>query len=109
MFLGLIDLSKPNIYLAVLAGLVQFWQARMMSRNKPAVQTPGSRDESMTAIMNKQMLYFMPAITVFIGISLPGGLTLYWFVFNLFTGLQQLITFRKGPGLSEVVEGEIVK
>jgi len=64
----------------------------------------------MAAIMNKQMLYFMPAITIFIGLSLPGGLTLYWFVFTLFTALQQLITFRKKDGHSDgAIEGEIVK
>lgn len=110
--LGFLDLSKPSIYLAILAGLAQFWQARMMTRTKPAVTVPGSRDEGMAAIMNKQMLYFMPAITIFIGLSLPGGLTLYWFVFTLFTALQQLITFRNKPDLGQsggAIEGEIVK
>jgi membrane protein insertase Oxa1/YidC/SpoIIIJ len=67
----------------------------------------------MAAIMNKQMLYFMPAITIFIGISLPGGLTLYWFVLTLFTALQQLVTLRKKSGDSntgnKVITGEIVK
>lgn len=109
--LGLLDLSKPNVYLAIMAGLAQFWQAKMMIRSKPAVKTEGSKDESMAAIMNKQMLYFMPAITIFIGLSLPGGLTLYWFVFTLFTALQQLITFRKkdGPSSSGPIEGELIK
>jgi YidC/Oxa1 family membrane protein insertase len=30
VFLGFLDLSKPNVYLAILAGLAQFWQAKMM-------------------------------------------------------------------------------
>jgi len=110
--LGILDLSKKSIVLAVLAGLAQFWQAKMMMTKKPAVSIPGSKDESMTAIMNKQMLYFMPAITIFIGISLPGGLTLYWFVFTLLTALQQLLTFRKKTDSAngiKTVEGEIVK
>jgi len=110
---GFLDLAKPNVYLAVLAGLAQFWQAKMMITKKPEVKTPGSKDESMAAIMNKQMLYFMPAITIFIGISLPGGLTLYWFVLTLFTALQQLVTLRKKSGDSntgnKVITGEIVK
>jgi len=111
--MGFLDLSKPNIILAILAGLTQFWQGKMLSTAKPAVTTPGSKDEGMAAIMNKQMLYFMPAITIFIGWSLPGGLTLYWFVLTLFTVIQQLITFRKKnddsnlPG--QTLEGEIVK
>jgi len=106
---GFLDLSHKNIYLAVLAGLAQFWQAKMMITKKPAIKTPGSRDESMTAIMNKQMLYFMPAITVFIGASLPGGLTLYWFIFTLLTALQQILTFNKKTNTNKTIEGKIVK
>ncbi|MFA5000543.1 MAG: YidC/Oxa1 family membrane protein insertase [Patescibacteria group bacterium] len=108
---GFLDLSKRSIVLAVLAGLAQFWQAKMLSRKKPAVVSPGSKDESMTAIMNKQMLYFMPAITIFIGLSLPAGLTLYWFVLTLFTALQQVVTFKKKDdgGDKKMIEGEIVK
>ena len=109
---GFLDLGKPNIPLAVLAGLAQFWQAKMMITKKPAVKTEGSKDENMAAIMNKQMLYFMPAITIFIGISLPGGLTLYWFVLTLVTVLQQLLTFRKKgkkEGMDKTIEGAIVK
>lgn len=109
--LGFLNLAKPNIYLAVLAGLAQFWQAKMMMSSKPTVDTAGSKDESMAAIMNKQMLYFMPAITIFIGLSLPGGLTLYWFVLTLLTALQQLITFRKKTGndTGKTIEGEIIR
>lgn len=110
--LGFLNLGKPSIPLAVLAGLAQFWQAKMMMTKKPVVNTPGSKDESMAAIMNKQMLYFMPALTVFIGISLPGGLTLYWFVLTLLTALQQYVTFRKPPepmSGQQVIEGRIVK
>ncbi|MFA5109622.1 MAG: YidC/Oxa1 family membrane protein insertase [Patescibacteria group bacterium] len=106
---GFLDLAKPNVYLAILAGLAQFLQAKMMVTAKPAVNTPGSKDESMAAIMNKQMLYFMPAITIFIGISLPGGLTLYWLVLTLFTVLQQVVTFRKKASRNGLVEGEIIK
>lgn len=110
---GFLDLVKPNIPLAILAGLAQFWQAKMMITTKPAIDTPGSKDESMAAIMNKQMLYFMPAITVFIGLSLPGGLTLYWFVLTFLTAVQQLITFHKKTGASSgagnTIEGELIK
>ena len=85
----------------------------MMMTKQPVVKTEGSKDESMTAIMNKQMLYFMPAITIFIGISLPGGLTLYWCVITLLTALQQFVVF-KGKNKTDLVgkktiEGEIVK
>jgi YidC/Oxa1 family membrane protein insertase len=96
--LGFLDLSKSNWVLAVLAGAAQFWQAKMMITKKPPAVVQGDKgslDEGMAAMMNKQMLYFMPAFTVFIGISLPGGLTLYWFVVTVLTALQQIFIFNK--------------
>lgn len=92
--LGLIDLSKPNYLLAILAGLAQFWQAKMFSTKKPEVKTNDSKDENMAAIMNKQMLYMMPALTIFIGFTLPSGLSLYWFVTTILTVLQQIYVFK---------------
>jgi YidC/Oxa1 family membrane protein insertase len=118
---GFLDLSKPNIILALLAGAAQFWQAKMMMTSKAAIKTPGAKDENMMAMMNKQMVYFMPAITVFIGLTLPGGLSLYWFITTLLTALQQKYIFGRkdkkddsnqdslNSGGDNVVEGEIVK
>ncbi|OGF25733.1 hypothetical protein A2303_07080 [Candidatus Falkowbacteria bacterium RIFOXYB2_FULL_47_14] len=105
---GFIDLQKRNITFAVLAGLAQFWQSKMMMTKRPAVKSSGARDEDMMSIMNKQMLYFMPFMTVFIGMSFPGGLALYWLVTTLLTGLQQLFIFRKSKD-KNIIEGEVVK
>lgn len=112
--LGFLELSKPNVFLALLAGAAQFWQAKMMMAKKAPFKSPGSKDEDMMAIMNKQMIYFMPAITVFIGLTFPGGLTLYWFTTTLLTGLQQVYIFKKQSQDSnksdgQVIEGEVVK
>jgi len=116
--LGFLDLAKTNIYLAILAGLAQFWQAKMLMAKKPVVKSGDkAKEDNMMAIMNKQMLYFMPAVTIFIGASLPGGLTLYWLVITLLTALQQVVTIRKtadngqsgASGGPTAIEGEIVK
>lgn len=93
--LGFLDLSKPNLILAVLAGAAQFWQAKMMPRPSVPPKEPGAKDEGMASMMNKQMLYFMPAITILIGASLPGGLTFYWFLTTLLTVGQQYLYFKK--------------
>lgn len=97
--LGYFDLSKPSVILAVLAGAAQFWQAKMMITRKPPLikgkDIVGSSDEKMTAMLNKQMLYFMPIFTVIIGISLPAGLSLYWLFTTLLMALQQLWMFRR--------------
>lgn len=95
---GFVDLAKPNIILAILTGAAQFWQTKMLSIKRPPKAMPGAKDEDMMAVMNKQMLYFMPVLTVVIGISLPAGLVLYWLVMTLLTALQQLVMFKKrGP------------
>jgi YidC/Oxa1 family membrane protein insertase len=115
MSLGFIDLSVRNVPIAVLAGVAQYWQAKMMMTKKAPVQTPGAKDENMMAAMNKQMIYFMPILTVVIGLSFPGGLALYWLVTTVLTGLQQLFIFKhkdkedKKDKTGDVVEGEIVK
>ncbi|MBI4281156.1 membrane protein insertase YidC [Candidatus Uhrbacteria bacterium] len=96
-FLGIMNLAHPNYALAMAAGLAQFVQSKMMQVKAPpsaVAASPGGRDESMLSTINKQMLYVMPVMTVFIGASLPGGLTLYWLVTNLLTVLQQYFFLR---------------
>ncbi len=94
-FLGFIDLAKThNIYLALLAGAAQFFQTKTLTSKKPAVKTKGSKDEGMAAMMNKQMMYFMPIITVVFGYQFPAGVTLYWLTNTAFSLGQQLIFLR---------------
>jgi YidC/Oxa1 family membrane protein insertase len=111
---GFLDLSKPSPVLAVAAGIAQFWQAKMLQTKKPPIKSPGAKDENVMAIMNKQMTYFMPAITVFIGLTFPGGLALYWLVTTLLTGAQQLYVLKrdksdKDDSSGRVIEGQVVK
>jgi YidC/Oxa1 family membrane protein insertase len=101
--LGLVDLSQSNIILALLTGAAQFWQAKSLSVKRPPKGMPGAKDEDMMAVMNKQMLYFMPIITVVIGASLPAGLVLYWFVTTALTAFQQQIMFKKKKLEPEVI------
>lgn len=114
--LGFMDLSKPSPYLAVLAGAAQFVQAKMMMANnkKKAVNKDGAtKEEGMAEIMNKQMLYIFPIVTVVFGFSLPGGLTLYWFMFTFFTIVQQYLVLKGKSDNNKpnngVIEGEIIK
>ena len=103
---GFFDLSKPNWIVAVLAGAAQFWQAKMFITKKPEVKGEGSQDENMAAMVNKQMLYMMPIVTIIIGIGLPSGLVFYWLVMTLATVAQQVITLKriKKPAAVEVID-----
>lgn len=94
--LGLIDLKTPSIVMALLAGAAQFWQTKMMSiKRPPKVAGVAGKDEDMMAMMNKQMMYIFPIMTVIIGMRLPAGLSLYWFFSTALTALQQHIIFKK--------------
>ena len=94
---GFVDLGKSgNVILAVLAAGAQYWQAKMMQSKRPPKEAgAGGKDEDMASIMNKQMLYFMPFLTLIIGFQFQAGLALYWFVSTLLTGLQQKFMFGK--------------
>ncbi len=108
--LSIFNMAKPNYALAVLAGLAQYWQAKTLSRKNPPQEAgAGGKDEAMMSMMNKQMLYFMPVMTVVIGFSLPAGLTLYWFFSTLLMGLQQVWQFKKPKINDKIIEGEVVK
>ncbi len=96
IFLGFMDLAVPSIALAVIAGIFQFFQTRMLMNKQPPKQvakTPGAKDESMLASMNKSMMYFMPVMTVLIGARLPGGLALYWVTVTIISIVQQTVVF----------------
>lgn len=95
---GFLDLTKKNIPLALVAGVFQFVQTKMLMAKRPPKairEKEGVKDEDALAAMNKSMLYTMPIMTAVIGATLPAGLTLYWVTINLVTIGQQAIAFRK--------------
>lgn len=104
--LGIVDLTKRSIPLALGAAVVQFYQSRQLLKNAAPTMTPpptevadspGAQDESMATIMNRQMTYTMPILTAAIGWTLPAGLTLYWFVMSLLSVVQQWWITRSLP------------
>lgn len=109
---GIVDLARMSIPLAILAGLAQAWHAKTMSRRRPPKAAgEGGKDEDLMAMMNKQMLYFMPILTTFISLSLPGGVALYWFLSTLITAIQQYFMYKDkddNDKNSDAIEGELV-
>jgi len=82
----------PGIFLMA-AALTQFLSSKMMSpavkaAEKTAAKTEEKSDD-MATMMQSQMLYLFPLMTILIGFSFPSGLILYWFIFSLATMLQQ--------------------
>ena len=80
-----INMAKPDLWiLPIIAGVLQFIQAKMIPQ--PPMQ---KKSNDPMAMMNKQMIYFFPLITIFIARSLPAGLAVYWIVTSLFMIFQQ--------------------
>ena len=77
------DLSTKDPYyiLPILMGITSIIQARL--------QQTGAQDGQ-----SKMFTYFMPIFLVIIFISLPSGIVLYWFVYNLFSVFETLLIKR---------------
>lgn len=88
-FLGLIDLAKPNIAFAIIAGAAQFWQSWIVMNWQKNANTSSATTDMTTKALNAQMLYILPLFSVFIAWKLPAGLPLYWIVTTLFAVGQQ--------------------
>lgn len=84
MLFGWIDLSQPNIYFAIIAGLVQFWQSWLITKS----QDQTHMDPTAKA-MQIPTMYILPLVSVYIAWKLPAGLPLYWIVTTLFAVGQQ--------------------
>jgi YidC/Oxa1 family membrane protein insertase len=109
MFIGIIDLAKSSIPLAILAAAAQFYQTKMlMSKQKPSTPSKDGKNPDFAQIMNKQMLYLGPALTLFIGIKFPAGLALYWLVSTLFAIGQQMYLEKDFPFFKKINTAKIV-
>lgn len=79
----------PYYLLVALMGLTMWLQQKQMSRVSPS-------DPQMAQM--QRMMMFMPVLFMFISLSLPSGLTLYWVATNVWTIGQQFILLKRfGP------------
>lgn len=113
-FLGL-DLGEQPSYkpfnllaiLPVISAVTAYLMSYLTQKlNGGAVQSDAAAKAANTS---KTMLYFMPIMSLVIGFTLPSGLTLYWIVNNILSGIQEpllMIVAKKRYG---AVEAEPVK
>ena len=96
-----LDLGKPDVIAGfipglflILSALFQFLTTRLtmpaVSSSQKVAQKTAAKSDDMMVMMQKQMVYMMPVMTLFIGYTLPAGVTLYWWITSLFSFLQQL-------------------
>ncbi|MEK7539160.1 MAG: YidC/Oxa1 family membrane protein insertase [Patescibacteria group bacterium] len=90
IFLGIIDLSKKSLFLAILAGISQYLQAHFMPKLNTNTFTSGSLGESFGKSMQMQMKYIFPFLVTWIAYSISGAVALYWITSNIFAVGQQI-------------------
>lgn len=88
-FLGKIDLTLSFFPLAILAGVFQFIQSKMLIS-----QSSQKEQSSISQMMQKQTLYFFPVFTIMILWRLPAAIGLYWLTSTLFSIGQQYLIIR---------------
>jgi YidC/Oxa1 family membrane protein insertase len=91
-FLGFLNLIKPSIVLAILAGVLQFLQVKMVS---PKIAKKSAKNSDFAMKMQTQMQYFLPIFTIIILTKLSAAIGLYWVTTTLFTIGQQYFLSRK--------------
>jgi len=95
LFVHLIDLSKPNLILAIFAGLTQYFQTKMVLPKTGSTAEKKGNGPDFSQVMQKQMVYFFPVFTVIILVSLPSALGLYWTISGLFSIIQQYFVLKE--------------
>ena len=94
---GFFDLSQPNIILAGITAVAQYFQGKMMLAKKKAEdkKNPKKKDSKKKdepdfgTMMQQQMVYMGPILTIVIGIKFAAGLILYWLITTIFMIIQQ--------------------
>ena len=88
-FLGLINLAQPHVLLAIAGGIFQFFQMKTLTPSVKKTKKKKQQTDLFMDIMQKQMIYFFPFLTIVILIKLPAALALYWITTSLFSIAQQ--------------------
>ena len=83
--LALLGFSIGLSFLAILSAVLQLIQSRMMlPASDPSNDDPNAR-------VQRQMMLFLPVISVVYGGFLPAGLFIYWIVATIFSIVQQYL------------------
>lgn len=94
-FLGVLNLTQPNLFLAILAGIFQFLQTKMTFPKNSKTERKKIPMAQFSQMIQKQMLYFFPFITFLFLLRLPAAVGLYWLITTLLAIIQQYFIFKR--------------
>jgi len=91
-FLGLIDITGRSLILALLAGVTQYYQVKLVMPELPPRDPNAAPDfkADFGRNMQLQMRYVMPVIIFFIAYGISAAIALYFFVSNLIAIFQEI-------------------
>jgi len=90
VFLGLIDLARKSLILAVFAGAAQYLQsAYTMPKQKESLGGKASFTEEFSRSMNMQMRYFIPVLIGFVAYTTSAAVAIYFIVSSIFAIVQE--------------------
>lgn len=95
VFLGLVDVTRKSVVLAILAAVSQYFQIHFAAPKPPAKTGNGGFQEDFARTMHVQMKYVFPIMILFISYHVAGALALYWTTSNLFMIGQELYIRRQ--------------
>ncbi len=103
-FLGIIDITAKSIVFAILAGIVQYFQAYFATAAMKQAATPGKKGfgADMNQALSLQMKYVFPVMIAFIAYA-SGAIALYLITSGLFTIGQELLVRRSRAKTNKVV------
>ncbi|OEF99625.1 preprotein translocase YidC [Vulcanibacillus modesticaldus] len=88
-FLGIqLGETDPFYILPIIAAITTYLQIKVSSGANTSVNNQAAQQQKIMSI-------FMPAMILFIGISLPSALALYWVIGNIFSIVQSKIVYSK--------------
>lgn len=106
LFVGLIDMAAKSPLLALLAGLSQFFQARLALPEPPKPQNPDKPTfgEDFARSMHLQMRYVLPVVVTAVAYFAAAAVALYWVTSNIVSILQEWHIKRSAREQEKTVE-----
>jgi YidC/Oxa1 family membrane protein insertase len=94
-FLDVIDMAGKSAPLAVLAGLTQYFQARLALPAPKPRTAEATFQEDFARSMHMQMKYVLPVVIVFVAYWASSAIALYWITSNIFAIGQEMYVKRR--------------
>ena len=110
-FLGLFSMTGKSLFLALIAGITQYYQITLSIPPKPPVKSSGvpTFKEEFARNMGNQIRYVLPVIVFFFSYIISGAIALYWLTSNLFSIAHEVFVRRKVLDVRPVTEVEETK